>query len=81
MNLENLKVDSFDDMPQFQAEVEKKNKQITKNLRVMCVQQQIVQEQGERYYNDQKDRRIISEAEKLEDEVHRETLKQKIEYF
>lgn len=62
-------------------EVEKKNKQITKNLRVMCVQQQIIQEQGERYFNDQRDRRIIAETERLEDELHRESLKQKIEYF
>lgn len=79
--LKDMKMDSLEDMHQFYSEIQKKQNALTKDMRFIQVQQLITQEQGERFFNEQKERKLIQETELVEDELHRELLKQKIEYF
>lgn len=81
LSLSNLKQDCTFEMHQFLHEIHKRKDQLIKDMRFYNVDQLIIQEQGEKFFKENKLKKEIAWRDKVEDELYREALKIKCEYF
>lgn len=81
LSLNNLKQDCNLEMHQFINEIHKRKELQIKDMRFYNVDQLIIQEQGERFFKENRMKKDMVWRDKVEDEIYREALKLKIEYF
>ena len=77
----NLRSDSFLDVSEYRQQVLLKRKLQGRETRIADTERIIIQEKGEKVFADKKATKSRLWLEQVEDELHREKLKEQIEYF